>query len=414
MREFRRPKVKCNYCNFFIHFSTGLFEATELDPLTDIVAQWPEPPSVTESCPKCGNAIDTSAVYPYLQGFAPGFEELKAFYKGFSARWETHRESFEVALSDWVSQVPFEEVVKELNTPGGQQWYRQRLFYRSSVAFYRALQLFLADVQMDRNSFQTWSNVTGYYSRFYFLQAFLNLCGATFFELPLKPKGFLQGITYFDGQKVSAISKMPPAFGAGSHERWWGLMEALRRPSYPVQHLEFVLTRLVHNPAERNRINYGFEYQIGGFPELEWADSGADQMMAHFSPSHRADRDITDIDRFFEEIPDDEADVADFYSDNLQILWCSLQAYLELLKELQFDQNFVKTETILALCDLHIGNDYPKLVQGIALAVDAALRDGFDLNPFSDHYRSGHSGSVYSKGFAERLKVFPRWNRQGL
>jgi hypothetical protein len=127
MREFRRPKVKCNSCNFFTHFSTGVFEAAELDPQTDIVAHWPDPPSVTESCPKCGNAIDTSAVYPYLQGFAPGFEELKGFYKDFGARWETHRESFEVALSDWASQVLFEEVVKELNAPGGQQWYRQRV-----------------------------------------------------------------------------------------------------------------------------------------------------------------------------------------------------------------------------------------------------------------------------------------------
>ena len=29
---------------------------------------------------------------------------------------------------------------------------------------------------------------------------------------------------------------------------------------------------------------YGFEYLAGGFPELDWFDSGAKQMMRHFMP----------------------------------------------------------------------------------------------------------------------------------
>ena len=186
-------------------------------------------------------------------------------------------------------------------------------------------------------------------------------------------------------------------------------MEALKRPSYPIEHLDFVLTRLVYNPSERNRINYGFEYQVGGFSELEWADSGAAQMLSHFSPNPRFDRDFTDMDRFFAGIPDDEPDVGDFYSDSAQILWCSLQAYLETVKGVEFSQGLVQTETILALCDLHIGDDYPQLMQGIAQTVGGILNDGYDLSLFIEHYqRSERPGSVHSAGFEARQRIFPR------
>ena len=62
--------------------------------------------------------------------------------------------------------------------------------------------------------------------------------------------------------------------------------------------------------------------------------------------------------------------------------------YLQLLKSLGFEQKFVKTETILALCDLHIGSEYPALIRGIAKSVSDCLQDGFDLEKFDLHYQS--------------------------
>jgi hypothetical protein len=49
------------------------------------------------------------------------------------------------------------------------------MFYRSTTGFYWALQLFLSYLTLDKHCYRTWADVTAYYSRFYFIQSFLNL-----------------------------------------------------------------------------------------------------------------------------------------------------------------------------------------------------------------------------------------------
>jgi hypothetical protein len=68
--------------------------------------------------------------------------------------------------------------------------------------------------------------------------------------------------------------------------------------------------------------------------------------------------------------------------DEAQIIWCSLISYLQFVKSLDFAQNFIKTETIVALCDLHIGTEFPNITQGIAQSVHNVLQDDFDLKSF--------------------------------
>jgi hypothetical protein len=168
------------------------------------------------------------------------------------------------------------------------------MFYRSAAAFHRSLQLFLGFLTLDRHCYRTWSQVSAYYSRFYFLQALLNLCGCTCLNVPTEPKKTGSAVIYFDGKGIqhAHVRKLQKAFNKSSHELWWSVMEAMKTPDYPIEHLSFILSRLTFNPEQRNRINYSFDYLSGGFNELDWFDSGADQMLNHFMPSPRITYDI--------------------------------------------------------------------------------------------------------------------------
>jgi hypothetical protein len=73
-----------------------------------------------------------------------------------------------------------EQIQLSLDAADARSWFRQRVFYRSCTAFYRSFELFLSFLTLERECFQTWARVTGYYSRFYFLRAFLNVLQATF------------------------------------------------------------------------------------------------------------------------------------------------------------------------------------------------------------------------------------------
>ncbi len=193
---------------------------------------------------------------------------------------------------------------------------------------------------------------------------------------------------FFDGTQVvfTPQDKLPsPLKRSGSHDMWWGLMEALKSPDYPCDNLDFVLSKLVFNPERRQELNYDYDYVGGGFPELNWFDSGWKQMSSHFMPHPRPDADITDMDRFFGDCDPEECDVGDFYGDDAQIIWCSLIVYLQLLKALGFKQHFVMTETIVWLSHLHVGKEYPSILQGIAQSTSEVLNDGFDLAGFKDH-----------------------------
>jgi len=414
MREFTRPLIVCKHCGAKIHVGFGVSSESGHDPANDVHAHWSEPPDRTEMCPRCQGPVDTSSAYPVLPDFPPTFETLKALYADFTPRWESHRDSFEVRLQESLKTIGLEDLVAELNRDPSLSWFKQRMFYRSATAFHRALQLFLGFLTLDRHCYRTWSQVTAYYSRFYFLQALLNLCGCTCLNIPLEPKGNAAAVLYFDGKGIRHIpvNKLSKSFHKSSHELWWSVMEAMKAPAYPVEHLSFILSRLVFSPEQRNRINYSFEYLSGGFNELDWFDSGPDQMLNHFMPRPRGDEDITDIDRFFEGVNPEEADEGCFYGDEAQILWCSLLGYLQLVKSLDFSQSFLKTETILALSDLHIGAEYPKITQGIARSVHDVLQDDFDLQRFLEHYQSSPNPEPLTvRWHLRRGEVFPksRW-----
>jgi hypothetical protein len=377
MRELKRQPVLCASCGAHIYFNR--LGSLEPDP-KEVISKRPEPPEAIEKCPQCNADVDTTKAYASIPGFPPAFAELKQAYSGFVPRWEHARDSFEVTIRDLfkngASPADFE---KELSTGEGWDWYRQRMFYRSCTAFYRSLQLFLGYLVLERRCFRSWAEVTGYYSRFFFVQCFLNLMLVSF-DAEQKHAFFFDGkqVRCLDRNQLSSTLKK-----ASSHEAWWQLMEAIKIPSdFRFEHLEFVLSRLAHAPHDRNRVNYGFEYLRGGFIELDWFDSGAKQLISQFMPFPRPDRDVTDMDRFFEGQDPENIDVADFYGDEAQMLWCSIKTYLAMLAELGFRQQFVLVENIAALAEIHLANDYPNLMHGILFAAEETLKQGFDVEKF--------------------------------
>jgi len=376
MRNFKRPLVPCSICGAKIYWILSPPAMYDGDTIS---TDSREPPEARDKCPRCGSEIDTTVAYAAIPSFPPTIEKLKAAYAGFVPAWESSRQSFESEIRTLSERTSLQSVVTSLNEPGGLEWYRQRMFYRSCTAFYRSLQLFLGYLVLERRSFRTWASVTGYYSRFFFIQAFLNLILSTWDSLD-------ECFFFFDGSQVRCVEKgnLPPtAKKASTHEIWWQLMEAIKvPPDYPLENGEFVLTRILFSPTQRNNANYGFEYLSGGFPELDWFDSGAKQMMSHFTPWSRPDEDITDINRFFEGCDPESCDPADFYADDCQILWCSLKTYLDTLKALDIRQNFILTENIAALAEIHLRNDYPRLMRGVLLSSEESLGNGFDVEAF--------------------------------
>lgn len=157
---------------------------------------------------------------------------------------------------------------------------------------------------------------------------------------------------------------------------------AVKRPAdYPIESIEMVIGRLVFSPAKRNNENYSFQY-LEGFPELEWFDAGTRQMMNHFSPDPRSDRDITDIDRYFEGFNPEYMDPGDFYTDDGAVLWNYVATYLKFLKAIGFHQQLVTTEMIVAIGEVHAAIELPTIFQGIVQSVNDILDDGFDVNSF--------------------------------
>jgi hypothetical protein len=360
-----------------------------------VQATWVEPPKRSESCPRCKAVVDTTTAYPFISGFPPNFDSLKKAYEKFAPEWEYNRQSFERYAQKFLEHKSLADCEALLNSDDGSRWYRQRMFYRSTTAFYRSLQLFLSFLTLDRHCYHSWAKVTAYYSRFYFIQAFLNLILSTYLNI-----GTAKAFFFFDGTKIVVIEQKnlsPLMQRMGSHDMWWSLMEALKSPDYPCENVGFILSRLVFNPEQRQTVNYDYEYLGGGFIELEWFDSGAKQMLSHFMPRARPDEDITDINRFFEGYNPENVDPGDFYADEAQIIWCSLIGYLQLVKALDIKQTFVQTETIGALSELHIGKEYPRLLGGIVRSVGTCLQDSFDIDGFEKHYASSEYAGPFFK-----------------
>jgi hypothetical protein len=379
MRRLIRPPVVCGSCKAKIYFDmTG---PEKPDPNV-VISNRREPPDVKEKCPRCNADVDTTLAYASVTGFPPKFADLRSAYTGFIPQWEHSRGSFEVMVRELLEEgnTPI-DLENEFSTGDGWGWYRQRLFYRSCTAFYRSLQLFFAYLVLERRCFRSWASVTGYYSRFFFIQALLNLLLATF-------DAEHKHLFFFDGRQVRCLDKnqlSPTLKKAFSHEAWWQLMEAIKIPGdFNFEHVEFVLSRLSYSPESRNNVNYGFEYLGGGFIELDWFDSGAKQLLSHFMPYPRPDKDVTDMNRFFEGQNPEDVDVGDFYGDNAQMVWCSIKTYLEILVALDFKQNFILVENIAALAEIHLANDYPNLMRGILLAAEETLKQGFDVEGFME------------------------------
>jgi hypothetical protein len=336
------------------------------------------PPKLDEKCPRCGGNVDTRTYFPFVDGLPLAFDEVLKYYDSFGAKWQLHGAFPDEHWSKYLEKQgnTIDSLVEALNTIEGKESYRQGMFYRSTAAFYRSLQLLCAFITLERQYYKTWAEVSAYYSRFFFIQAFLNLIGITWFK---------NALVMWDGSQVRRIPAKKlhdPLKGHGSHEIWWQLMESLRRPEYPLEHIDFVLSRAYFDPARRNRVNYQFEYIWGGFNELSWFDSGPHQLMSHFMPIGRADRDITNIDRFFEGYDPEDVDVGDFMGDDAQILWCSLGLYLSFVRALKIEQTYVRTDTIAALVEVHLKRDAPRIMEGIIRSTDEILQDGFDLQAF--------------------------------
>lgn len=328
-----------------------------------------------------------------IPGFPPRFTDLRAAYAGFKAEFEMRRTSFPKLIAQYLRQVSLTDFQKELakNDPVAgeiKNQLMQRHFYKSATCFYRSLDLFLGYLALQKRMFGTWADVTGYYSRFYFVQGFLNILQANWFayeeRLPVpglinpKDKSFF---LYNTGKKIAFLSEQDlyRALNAGSkrgsHQIWWSIYANLGSlDDYPqFESLDFVLSDGYFNPRQRNEVNYSHEY-VQAFPELEWFDAATQSMLAQFHcQSCRADRDITDIDRFFEGMDPEDCDPGDFYGDEAQMLWCSIDCYLRLLAALEIRQDFITPEKIDALAAAHFGEEFPKLRIGIGIAVREAL-----------------------------------------
>jgi hypothetical protein len=305
-----------------------------------------------------------------------------------------HRISFPQFLAQYLDQVSSADLQNELTKNDAvaielKSRLLQRHFYKSATCFYRSLDLFFAYLALQTKQFGTWAKVTGYYSRFYFVQGFLNLLQANWFsgeeQIPtaglVNPKDKSLFI-YNTGSGIRCLSAndMPKFLGAGfnggSHRIWWSLYSSLGDlPDYPqFESLSFVLSDGYFNPRQRNEVNYSHEY-VRAFPELEWFDSGTENMLSqfHYQP-RREDRDITDIDRFFEDMAQEDCDQSDFYGDEAQMLWCSIDCYLRLLSSLEIKQDFITAEKIDALAVAHFKNEFPNIRKGIGISVREALQ----------------------------------------
>jgi len=310
-----------------------------------------------------------------LNDFPISYEKLCKCYSNFTAQFEFHRSPIDSQFWGLLEKKSLIDAEKEINN-NYSKWLetlRQRHFYMSSTSFYRSFQLFLAYLTLDKYKYKTWGDVTGYYSRFYFIQAFLNLlqCSLIFVKSDIKMKNNKDRnfIIYNSGDKFVFLNLNKSKLfseASGSHQKWWRLFQELDKlEDYKIENIDFILSDGYFNPVKRNKVNYSHDY-LEGFIELEWFDTGLTNMMAHFNMQHtRSDRDITDIDRFFKGYDPEFSDEGDFYGDEAQIMWCSIKVYLQLLNSLPIKQDFIALDKLEALSREHIQSIFPNIHSGI-------------------------------------------------
>jgi hypothetical protein len=89
---------------------------------------------------------------------------------------------------------------------------------------------------------------------------------------------------------------------------------------------------------------------------------------------------------FFEGQDPETCDVGDFYGDDAQMLWCSIDCYVRLLRELGITQDFITAEKPDALAQAHLKEDFPRLVEGMRTSLAEVLVEkgflGHDFEAF--------------------------------
>ena len=96
MRRSSRETVPCVSCGAKIYWLPNMPRAYDEHV---IEGRCFEPPPAAAQCPKCGHAVDTTTVYPYIAGFPMSFEVLRRSYEGFAPRFEGHRR---LEVQGWV------------------------------------------------------------------------------------------------------------------------------------------------------------------------------------------------------------------------------------------------------------------------------------------------------------------------
>jgi len=79
------------------------------------------------------------------------------------------------------------------------------------------------------------------------------------------------------------------------------------------------------------------------------------------------------LDRFFGDCDPENCDEGDFYGDEAQMLWCSVDCYLRLLSALGIRQDFISVEKLEALATAHFAGQFPNLLKGIVTSTREAL-----------------------------------------
>jgi hypothetical protein len=128
---------------------------------------------------------------------------------------------------------------------------------------------------------------------------------------------------------------------------------------------------------------------------LNWYDSDVRNMMAHFNPEIRADKDFTNEERFFVNDDPEWADPADFAGDPIQVVWLSLLTILKLITALGIDQSFVTTQKIAALAEVHLFSDYPRITEGILTEAATALQNDYDVTEHLEEMRTARAYTFF-------------------
>ncbi|MCI0491112.1 MAG: hypothetical protein L0229_31370 [Blastocatellia bacterium] len=301
---------------------------------------------------------------------------LREIYSMVSFQFEFHRFSFKDLFSELLAKGTLSNLAPSLTDPKASPPQPvpdllQRHFYWSTACFYRAFYLMLAYFDLERKPFSSWAHVTAYYSRFYIIKAILNL-----FLINIINDKSLIYMGMNGVRVVEPIERLKKQWGVrGSHQIWWALFEQMGYVSdlAQIDGADFILSDSYFNSGSRNSINYSEQY-MEGFKELEWFDISEDQMLSHLAMWRpRQDRDITDIDAFFEGFNPEDCDEGDFYGDEAQIIWLSIRVYLELLKAIGVQQPFVTKEKLFALLQRFTQDEYPTLCAGIRKSIADSL-----------------------------------------